>query len=320
MNRREVLGVMTLTAAAPAAAATALAQVRKDDDTLAKDWTRRQRFAVLPCGEVAYVDRGTGPAALFLHGFPLSGFQWRHQVERFAGKRRCIVPDFLGLGFTRPAEGQSVAPSAQVQMLEQLLATLDVDKVDLVANDSGGAVAQMFAVADPRRVRTMLLTNCDVEPNSPPPALLPVLELAAQGKFADEWLAPWAADKMLARSAGGLGGMCYSRPGQPTDAAIDLYLGPLVESAARKALVNRYAVALEPNPLAGIEARLRTLPTPTRVVWGMKDDIFDPRMPDYLDALLPASRGVRRVAEGKLFWPEEYPEILSEELVRLWTP
>lgn len=316
MNRREVLGVMALAAAAPAAAA--LAQVRTGDDALAADWTRRRRFAALPCGEVAYVDRGSGPAALFLHGFPLNGFQWRHQVERFAGQRRSIVPDFLGLGFTRVAEGQSVAPDAQVRMLEQLLAKLDVAKVDLVANDSGGAVAQMFAVAHPDRVRTMLLTNCDVEPNSPPPALRPVLELAAEGKFADEWLAPWAADKTLARSPTGLGGQCYSRPGQPTDAAIDIYLAPLVESPARRALTNRYALGLDPNPLAGIAARLRTLRTPTRIVWGMKDDIFDPRMPDYLDALLPASRGVRRLAEGKLFWPEEYPEILSEELARLW--
>lgn len=315
-----MLGLMTLSLAAPALGAFAKprADLTSADAARGAAWKSWRRFAPLTGGEVAYVDRGSGPAVLFLHGFPLSGFQWRHAVEQFGTSRRCIVPDFLGLGFTRVADGQSVAPDAQVRMLVELLDALHVQSVDLVGSDSGGAVAQMFAVAHPGRVRTMLLTNCDVEPNSPPPALKPVLELAAQGKFAEEWLVPWAADKDLARSPTGLGGQCYSRPGHPTDAAIDAYLGPIVASEASKALVNRYALGLDPNPLAGIEARLRTLQTPTRIVWGMKDDIFDPRMPDYLDALLPQSRGVRRIPEAKLFWPEEYPDILAEELRRLW--
>lgn len=315
-----MLGLMTLSLAAPALTGFARpgGDLNTADAARAADWERWRRFAQLTGGEVAYVDRGSGPAALFLHGFPLSGFQWRHAVERFGRSRRCIAPDLLGLGFTRVADGQSVAPDAQVRMLVELLGALDVQSVDLVGSDSGGAVAQMFAVAHPDRVRTLLLTNCDVEPNSPPPALKPVLDLAAQGKFADEWLVPWAADKDLARSPTGLGGQCYSRPGHPTDAALDAYLGPLVATEASKALVNRYALGLDPNPLAGIEARLRTLQTPTRIVWGMKDDIFDPKMPDYLDALLPQSRGVRRIPEAKLFWPEEYPDILAEELRRLW--
>ena len=54
----------------------------------------------------------TGPAALFLHGFPLSSFQWRGAFDRLAGERRCVAADFLGLGFTQVAAGQSCAPSA----------------------------------------------------------------------------------------------------------------------------------------------------------------------------------------------------------------
>ncbi len=288
------------------------------DAAYAAQWHAARRFASLAAGEIAYVEAGEGPAALFLHGFPLNGFQWRHALERLSSVRRCIAPDSLGKGFTKTADGQSVDPAAQAKMLEALLDHLGVYAVDLVANDSGTAVAQLFAVANPQRVRTLLLTNGDVEPNSPPPPLQPVLEMAAQGRFADTLLVPWFADRALVRSAEGLGGLCYSRPGQPTDVALDAYLGPLVATAESKALVNAYAAALMPNPLAGIEAKLRGLQVPTRIVWGMKDGIFDPSMADYLDALLPLSEGVRRVPDGKLFWPEEYPEILEEELRRLW--
>lgn len=320
MNRRQMIAgtSASILAATVGVGKTSALSAAEADAAYAERWRRKRRFAAVPAGQIAYMDAGAGPAALFIHGFPLNGFQWRHAVERLSSIRRCIAPDSLGKGFTKVAKGQSVSPAAQVAMLASLLDHLGIDAVDLVANDSGVAVAQLFAVAHPARVRTMLLTNGDVEPDSPPPALLPVLDLAAKGRFADEWLVPWLKDKKLARSAEGLGGLCFSKPGQPTDTAIDIYLGPLVANAERKAQVNAYAVALAPNPLAGIEAKLRQLQIPTRIVWGMKDNIFDPRMPDYLDEILPGSRGVRRVAEGKLFWPEEYPDILEAELRQLW--
>jgi pimeloyl-ACP methyl ester carboxylesterase len=164
----------------------------------------------------------------------------------------------------------------------------------------------------------MLLTNCDVEPNSPPPSVVPVIELAKKGKFADEWLVSWVADKNLTRSPKGLGGLCYSDPVHPTDEAIDYYLGPLVSSPARKALTNAYAVGLDPNPLAGIEPALKRCEVPTRIVWGTADDIFSKESPAYLDRTMGNSLGVRRVEGAKLFFPEERPELILEEATKLW--
>lgn len=274
-----------------------------------------RRFAATPFGRIAYVERGTGAAALFLHGFPLNGFQWRDALVRLAPYRRCIAPDFLGLGYTEVAPGQGVAPAAQAAMLAALLDTLAIDAVDVVANDSGGAVAQLFVTRHPQRVRTLLLTNCDTEPDCPPPALQPVLAMSRAGTYVQTWLAPWLADKTLARSPQGLGGMTYTFPGHPTDEAIDVYLTPLVRDPAR---THAYALALEHNALAGIEPLLRRSRVPTRIVWGTGDPIFAPASPDYLDRTLGASRGVRRVAGAKLFFPEEFPALIAEEARRLW--
>jgi haloalkane dehalogenase len=278
-----------------------------------------RRFAETGFGRIAYIERGTGPrAALFLHGFPLSGFQWRGALERLSPYRRCIAADFMGLGFTEVPPGQSLEPAAQAQMLASVLDALSVDTVDVVANDSGIAVAQLFATTFSERVRTMLLTNGDVEPDCPPAALLPVIELAKAGRYAEEWLVPWAADPALARSAQGLGGMCYSLPGFPSDDGVACYLTPLVSSPERKALTNAYAVALERNALAGVEPALRRCQAPTKIIWGSADPIFSADSPGYLDRVLPQSRGVRRIETAKLFFPEEYPEIIAEEARALW--
>ncbi|KRA64604.1 alpha/beta hydrolase [Caulobacter sp. Root656] len=290
----------------------------EDDTSAARVWNATRRYLPTRFGDIAYVERGAGPVALFLHGFPLNGFQWRGAFDRLASHRRCIAPDSLGLGFTRVAAGQGVTPSDQADMLAAFLDALGIASADLLANDSGGAVAQIFVTRFPHRVRTLLLTNCDVEPDSPPPALQPVLALAREGTYPDQWLVLWFKDSTLARSPQGFGGMCFSDPSQPTDAAIAMYFGPLVATPASKALVNAYALGLDPNPLAGIEAALRRCTVPTRIVWGMADDIFAKDSPDYLDRVLPNSRGVRRLPRAKLFWPEEYPDVVAEEARKLW--
>jgi pimeloyl-ACP methyl ester carboxylesterase len=147
----------------------------------------------------------------------------------------------------------------------------------------------------------------------------PVLEMARAGTFADAWLAKWVADKKLARSDQGLGSMTFTYRANPTDEAVDTYLGPLVATPERKALLHAYALGLDPNPLAGIERELKKSRMPARIVWGTGDDIFALESAAYLDRTLPGSRGVRYLEGAKLFWPEEFPAIVAEEALGLWS-
>lgn len=322
MQRRALLtmsmGALTATAIGAVAFGQTSAPTPGEDEEASRRHDRERRFAETTFGHIAYTDRGAGQAVLFLHGFPLSSFQWRGAIDRLSAHRRCLAPDWMGLGHTEVAPGQSVTPAAQADMIAAFLDRLDIQQVDLIANDSGGAVAQLFVTKYPQRVRTLLLTNCDVETDSPPPALLPVIELARAGTYPDLWLVPWLHDKDRARSPTGLGGMCYSNPAHPTDAALDQYLAPLVASGERKALVNRYTVGLTPNPLQGIEPLLRKCIVPTRIVWGTSDNIFSRRSPDYLAGILPRLMGIRRIDKGKLFFPEEYPDVIAQEAHLLW--
>lgn len=327
MNRRHFLSMAAGTVAASALARCALSVRREESGAPAKArgnsldaavFRTSRQYAETRFGRIAYIERGAGATALFLHGFPLNSFQWRGAIERLSEYRHCIAPDFLAMGYTEVASGQSVAPDDQVAMLVTLLDTLSIPTVDVIANDSGGAVAQLLVVRHPQRVRTLLLTNCDAENDSPPPALLPVIEMSRAGTFVDRWLASWRADKSLARSSEGIGGQCYADQAHPTDEAIEYYFAPLVSSPSRKAQVHAYALALERNPLEGIEAALKSSSVPTRIVWGMADTIFSSASPAYFDRTFGNSFGVRRLAGRKLFWPEELPDVIAEEARRLW--
>ncbi|MFZ6638199.1 alpha/beta fold hydrolase [Undibacterium sp. TC4M20W] len=274
-----------------------------------------RRFANLPFGKIAYVERGRGDAALFLHGAPLNGFQWRGAIDLLSPYRRCIAPDFMGLGYTQVPAQQSLTADAQLDMLISLLDHLKIVAVDIIASDSGGAVAQLFAARYPERVRSMLLTNCDVEPDSPPAGVQPAIKMARAGTLADE-TAKWLSDTALARAT--FGAAVFHNPAILTADNIACYVTPLVSSALRRQQYHDFHLALEPNPLAGIEATLKRSRIPVRIVWGGSDTLFSMADAEYLDRLFPQSHGIRVIPEGKLFFQEEYPDVIAEEARRLW--
>ena len=224
----------------------------------------------------------------------------------------------MGMGFTQTPKGQAISPATQVTMLAMLLNALRIDAVDLVANDSGGLVAQLFLAKYPQRVRTLLLTNCDVDENSPPPQFLPFIEQAKKGTFADEFIVPQLNDKQLARSANGMGGLAYTYPERLSDETIETYFRPLVETPLKKAQFNQFAASMETNPLVAIREDLRRWSGPARMVWGLKDTLFGIEWAQWLDRTLPGSRGVRLVEGANLFFPEEMPELIAEEAAGLW--
>ena len=67
----------------------------------ASEYHRGRQFARTPFGDIAFVERGGGPVAVFVHGYPLNGYQWRDIIERLSDVRRCIALDLMGAGYTR---------------------------------------------------------------------------------------------------------------------------------------------------------------------------------------------------------------------------
>jgi haloalkane dehalogenase len=125
------------------------------------------------------------------------------------------------------------------------------------------------------------------------------------------------ADKNFARTDKGLG-IAYTHPAQLTDEVIDCYFGPLVSSPARKEQFSRFLLALEPNLLVPIRSQLKEFRKPVHMVWATDDIFFDAKWADWLDQTLPGSRGVKRVEGAKLFFPEEMPDVIAEEALKLW--
>jgi len=182
-------------------------------------------------GRISYTEQSTGPVALFVHGVLLNSYLWRHQLEDLSDIRRCIAVDLLAHGDTDIAPDKDVSVTANAKMLKEFLDALHIENVDLVGNDSGGGIAQIFAALNPERVRSLTLTNCDTHDNWPPEAFKPFLAMAAAGGLRGT-LDAMLSDKSVYRSPQALG-PAYEHPERLSDDSIDKYLSPLVRTEQR---------------------------------------------------------------------------------------
>lgn len=266
-------------------------------------------------GRISYMEQGTGPVALFVHGVLLNGHLWRHQLTGLADIRRAIAVDLLAHGDTEIAPDQDVSVTANAKMLQEFLDVLKIDQVDLVGNDSGGGIAQIFAALSPARVRTLTLTNCDTHDNWPPEAFKPFLEMAAGGGLRGT-LDAMLADKSIYRSPQALG-PAYEHPDRLGDDSIDTYLRPLIRTGQRTRDLQRFLAAFDNTHTVAIEGRLKTLKAPTLIVWGTDDVYFDVKWSRWLADTIPGARRVE-LEGARIFFPEERWADFNKELRAHW--
>jgi haloalkane dehalogenase len=276
-----------------------------------------RKFADTHFGRIAYVERGSGKTALLVHGLPLCGYQWRGVVEDVARVRRTIAPDLMGLGYTDVRPGQAVSFREQARMLAALLDELGIDAVDLVGNDTGGGIAQIFAARYPTRVRTLTLTNCEVADRWPNVLLQGFYQGVAAGAVTQA-MRQMLGDVELARNQ--LGRLVYEDASFFTADLVDVYLRPIVSSEERLALF-RQLCDWRANRAELVEAgaELRELDLPTQVVWGDGDVVFDtePSL-EWLGSNLRSLQKTTIVPRAKLFFPEEHPRLMTVLLAEFW--
>jgi len=133
------------------------------------------QFLELEGLDVYVLQEGKGERAyILLHGFGASTFSWREVIDPLAEDGRVIAYDRPAFGFTERAltwEGDNpYTPEAQVDMLEELLDTLEIQQAVLVGNSAGGTIAAHFALQHPDRVSGLILVDAAIYTGGGSPA------------------------------------------------------------------------------------------------------------------------------------------------------
>jgi pimeloyl-ACP methyl ester carboxylesterase len=238
--------------------------------------------------DTQYLEAGTGPAVLLLHGHEQSATSWRWVIPALARTHRVLALSLPGHGETAPiVDGQAPA-GVMAPFVAAFLDALAVEpSIDLVGHSAGGAIAMRLALADPQRIRTLTLVDSaglgrEVHPllaldtlplvgelailiSRAPGGSVSRTTLSAAMLFAQPWRVPaefFAEQHTLGQ-----------RPGQleaSTAMARSLF-GP----------VGQRQIMLD---------ELRTLTMPTLVIWGGCDYVLPAHQAQAAVSLLPNGR------------------------------
>ena len=267
-------------------------------------------------GEISYIDVGTGPVAMFVHGLATNAYLWRNVIGALTTQRRCIAVDLPLHGRSPVTAGQDLSVAALAAGLEDFCDALGLTGIDLVANDTGGAIAQIFAARHPERLASFTLTNCDTAGNLPPEEFKPTVELARAGNLAPTAVALFADLDAAAKVAFGNG---YEHLDRVDPAVIRSYLEPFFGSLERAREFERLLSAMDDADLAAVTPQLRELTVPTLIVWGTGDAFFDVSWAYQLRDTIPGTTRVVTVDGARLFFPDERPMDLVPHLEQHWT-
>lgn len=226
-----------------------------------------------------YLDEGSGPVVVMLHGNPTWSYYYRNLVHALRGTHRCVVPDHIGMGWSDKPDDAHYTYSLQqrVDDLDALLASLDLgNRITLVVHDWGGMIGFAWACRHPERIARLVILNTAAFP-LPDGVKLPALIRVGRGAA----LGPLLMQRLnaLARGATRLA-VKHALPREIRAA----YLAPYGTPAERLAILRFVQdIAVSPTDRGFDLARQvgESLPQfasrPALLGWGMSDPVFDER-------------------------------------------
>lgn len=211
-------------------------------------------------------DVGSGAPVLLIHGSGpgVSAWaNWRLLLPVLSQTRRVIAPDMRGFGFTErpanPADSSTYSMAAWVHQAVDLLDALEIDQADLVGNSFGGALALALAIAQPQRVRRLVLMGSVGVPFEITPGLDAV----------------WGYTPSITAMRGLLDIFAYN-PALATDELAQLRYQASIQPGFQEAFAAMFPAPRQRwvDAMVSPQAAIRALPHPTLVVHGREDRVI----------------------------------------------
>jgi len=246
----------------------------------------RPRTVELHGSAVSFVEVGSGPVLLLIHGMAGTCANWESVIEPLALHHTVIAPDFPGHGESAPGGGD-YSLGGLASGLRDLLLTLGHERATLVGHSLGGGVAMQFTYQFPEMVERLAL----VSSGGLGPDVSPVLRAAAL-PGADLFI---AATSGIGQRLGGVLGRGFGAIGMRPNADLaEVARGyaTLSDPVRRRAFLSilRSVVGTEGQLVAALDRLYLAEALPLLIVWGENDPIIPVDHARAVHEHLPESR------------------------------
>ena len=259
-----------------------------------------------------YVDVGSGPVVLMVHGNPTWSFYYHELIRRLSSSYRCVAPDHVGCGRSDKPQKYDYCLDRHVENLSELVERMDLKGVTLVAHDWGGAIGLGTLLENPARFSRIILLNTGAFPPPFFPLRIRACRLPVLGRIAVQGLNLFAksAVKMATSRSDGL----------PREIAAGL-LAPY-NSWSNRIATYEFVADIPTTPkqrtwqtLETIERRLAKISQKKLLIWGMRDWCFRPECLDRFLKHWPDAE-VERLAEAGHYVLLDQPDVVISRIER----
>lgn len=264
---------------------------------------------------MSYVDEGVGPPVVMVHGNPTWSFYYRRLIAALSPQHRVVVPDHIGCGLSEKPQRYSYRLATHIENLGRLIDHLELDQIDLVVHDWGGAIGLGWAVRNPERVRRIVVLNTAAFLSPRIPLRIAVCRYPVFGDLAVRGLNAFAGAALF---------MAVERPMEP--AVRQGFVLPYGSWADRIA-IQRFVRDIPMSPrhpswalVDEIDRELRVLrEKPMQILWGGKDWCFsDHFLAGWLQRF-PAAEVVRFDHAGHYVLEDAHEELVPR-VVQFFDP
>lgn len=270
--------------------------------------------ADLPQGRLAYRAAGpvqsSRPPVVFAHGLLVDARLWEPVAKRLADDGIRSYAPTLPLGaHQRPMNPDAdLSPRGIARLMLDFIAALDLSRVTLVGNDTGGAICQIMLGTETSRIGAVVLTNCDAFGTFPPQAFAPLFyALRHPGLVA--CLAPGLRSTRVRNGRLAFGPLAS---GPIDDGLTRDWVQPLFSKAIRRDLA-KFARGVHPRVLLDAASRFSQFTGPVRILWGEDDPFFLTELGRRLSEAFPDA-SLTVVPTGRTFLPLDHPIEVANEI------
>ena len=146
------------------------------------------RFIEVDGARLHYLDRGTGPAVVLVHGLGGNLRNFYGLVDKLAASCRVVAVDRPGSGYSIMVSGEHPTLRAQATIIARLIQRLGLDRPLLVGHSLGGALSLALALDHPDSVRALVLISTLSQLERAPPAIFKSLDIRSPTL---RWLIAW---------------------------------------------------------------------------------------------------------------------------------
>jgi haloalkane dehalogenase len=129
------------------------------NDHYIENFPYQHLYASIDGHKVHYIDEGTGPVILLLHGNPTFSYLYRHMIKLLKTNYRVVALDYPGFGLSQAVEGFDYLASSQSNVVEQFVDELKLKKFSLFVQDWGGPIGLGLATRRPELIENIFIGN-----------------------------------------------------------------------------------------------------------------------------------------------------------------